>query len=61
MCYDGVLESYTRIIEQAVLALGPNAQVSSTCSPSLSLSPEPRKKKSRALLQHTHTLLSFSS
>jgi len=35
---------------KAVLALNPNAQVSSTCSPSLSSSPALRKKKSRALL-----------
>jgi hypothetical protein len=39
-----------------LLALNPNAQVSSTCSPSLSSFPALRKKTSRALLQRTHTL-----
>jgi hypothetical protein len=45
-----------------LLALEPNAQVSSTCFRSLSSSPALRKKKSRALFStHTLTLHGFSS
>jgi hypothetical protein len=41
-----------------MLTLEPNAQVRSTCSPSLSLSPEPRKKMSLSSVNtRTHSLL----